>query len=49
MGIICMSTLLCRIEDVFRVYIGLGKKEWGKERLHPRLWILTPLAIQLDL
>jgi len=36
MGIICMSTLLCRIEDVFRVYIGLGKKEWGKERLHPR-------------
>jgi hypothetical protein len=29
--------------------IGCGKKEYNKERLHPGLWILILLAIQLDL
>jgi hypothetical protein len=37
------------VKDVFKAYRGLGKKECGKERLHPRLWILIPLAIQLVL
>jgi hypothetical protein len=29
--------------------IGCGKVEYNKERLHPEMWILIPLAIQLDL
>jgi hypothetical protein len=29
--------------------IGRGKDEYNKERLHPELWILIPLAIHLDL
>jgi hypothetical protein len=29
--------------------IGCGKEEYNKERLHPELWILILLAIQLDL
>jgi hypothetical protein len=29
--------------------IGCGKAEYNKERLHPELWILIPLVIQLDL
>ena len=29
--------------------IGRGKDEYNKERLHPKLRILIPLAIQLDL
>jgi hypothetical protein len=31
------------------VSIGCGKEEYNKERLHLELWILIPLAIQLDL
>jgi len=30
-----IATLLCRINDIFKAYIVLGK-EWGKKRLHPR-------------
>jgi hypothetical protein len=44
-----IATLLCRIKDIFKAFIGLGKKQWGKKRLHPRLWTLILLAIQLDL
>jgi hypothetical protein len=29
--------------------IGCGKEGYNKEGLHPELWILIPLAIQLDL
>jgi hypothetical protein len=29
--------------------IGFGKEEYNKERLHPEMCILIPLAIQLDL
>jgi hypothetical protein len=29
--------------------IGCGKVEYNKKRLHPELWILILLAIQLDL
>jgi hypothetical protein len=29
--------------------IGRGKEEYNKEILHLELWILIPLAIQLDL
>jgi hypothetical protein len=32
----------------FRARIGLGKKEYDRERLHPGLWILIPLEIWLD-
>jgi hypothetical protein len=39
-----IATLLCRLNDIFKAYIVLGKKEWGKKRLHPRLWILTHLG-----
>jgi hypothetical protein len=28
---ICISTLLCRVKDIFNAYMGLGKKEWGKK------------------
>jgi hypothetical protein len=31
------------------VSIGYGQEEYNKERLHPELWILIPLTIQLDL
>jgi hypothetical protein len=31
------------------VSIGCSKEEYNKERLHPELWILIALAIQLDL
>jgi hypothetical protein len=27
---------------------GHGKEEYNNGRLHPELWILIPLAIQLD-
>jgi hypothetical protein len=29
--------------------LGSGKEEYNKEKLHAKLWILIPLAIQLDL
>jgi hypothetical protein len=29
--------------------LGCGKEEYNKEKLHAKLWILIPLAIQLDL
>jgi hypothetical protein len=38
-----IATLLYRMKDIFKAYIVLGK-EWGKKRLHPRLWILTHLG-----
>jgi hypothetical protein len=43
-----IATLLCRMKDIFKGYIGLGKKEWGKKRLHLRLWILIPLRIRFE-
>jgi hypothetical protein len=43
-----IATLLCRIKDIFKAYVGLGKKQWGKKRLHPRLWLLILLKIWLD-
>jgi hypothetical protein len=36
---IYIATLLCRIKDVSKAWIGLGK-----EGLHPGLWILTHLG-----
>jgi hypothetical protein len=33
---VCISTLLCMVKDVFKAQRGLGKKEYGKERLHHR-------------
>jgi hypothetical protein len=29
--------------------LGCGKEEYNKEKLHPELWTLILLAIQLDL
>jgi hypothetical protein len=26
-----IATLLCRMNDIFKAYIFLGKKEWGKK------------------
>jgi hypothetical protein len=43
-----IATLLCRIKDIFKAFIGLGKKEQDKKRLHPRLWLLILLKIWLE-
>jgi hypothetical protein len=47
-GYICLAIYYVRWGTIM-ASIGCGKEEYNKERLHPELRILIPLAIQLDL
>ena len=46
-GYICLAIYYVRW-GMIMASIGCGKEEY-KKRLHPELWILIPLMIQLDL
>jgi hypothetical protein len=46
--LVCLAIYSVRWGTVM-ASIGCGKEEYNKERLHPELWILIPLAIHLDL